>query len=204
MALGDLILPPGYATCTFKVREAEVGHVCNWTAGVKLNAGTWSQDQGNAFFVAVSGALLPLWPPSVHQIGFHALIGSDGPGAALDVAGDVVGTGTSFISLAPPNVTFLIKKTTAFAGRAYRGRLFLPFVGENFVSNGGVIGSSLITAFNTATAALFAAPDAITDHGVDSWALIHREGKAGSAPQPTVITAFGAQTLVATQRRRLR
>lgn len=202
MAIGDLSIPPGYAQMNWHVTEATVGHRCEWTIGVQLVSGTWTPTQGTAFFVAVTGALVPIWDPNVHQIGFHALIGSDGPFSALDITGDVIGSSTSF-NAAPPNVTYLVKKTTAFAGRQYRGRLYWPFVNTNELLENGTFTGTTLTRLTTACVNLYAAPGTGSTTGVQGWVLLHRETAAGAAPAPTPITSFQPSSTVATQRRRL-
>jgi hypothetical protein len=202
MAAGDLSIPPGFAQLTFYVSNSTVGHRCVWTIGAALSGGGLTPGQGAALFVAASGALAPIWDSAVTQQGFHALIGSDGPPMALDIAGNVQGS-ASILTMAPPNVSYLVKKTTAFAGRQYRGRLYLPFVPTNELSEAGTFIGATATRLTTAMVNLFAAPGTGSTTGVTGWVLLHRETPAGAAPAPTPITSFQPTFTVATQRRRL-
>jgi hypothetical protein len=101
--------------------------------------------------------------------------------------------------LAPQNVSFLAKKATAFAGKAFRGRMYLPCVVEGIVDNNGIVGASTITAMNLrltnllsnlASALAFPAP----------MVLLH----SNPLIDPTTVTSLTMDTMVATQRRRLR
>jgi hypothetical protein len=198
----QLVIPPGYAQFSFFVTNATVGHRCVWSIGGKLNGSGLAPTQGALLFTHVSDALKPLWDSQVVQTGFHALIGNDGPPFALDVTGSVPGTASTGTML-PPNVTMLFKKGTLFAGRAYRGRAYLPFVEGTYVNEAGVIQSTLLTKMVTAAAALLAAPSTSSLTGVDNWALLHRAEEGATAPPPTSIMTIQATDRVATQRRRL-
>jgi hypothetical protein len=150
----------------------------------------------------VSDSLKPLWDSQVVQTGFHALIGNDGPPMALDVTGSVAGTASTGTML-PPNVTMLFKKSTNFAGRAYRGRMYLPFVEGTYVSEAGVIASTLYTKMQTAGPLLFNATGTGSTTGVTSWYLLHRAEPGDTPPLPTQLNGILATDRVATQRRRL-
>lgn len=198
----QLVIPPGYVHFSFFVSNATVGHRCVWTIGGKLAGSSLSPAQGAVLFTNVSDALKPLWDNQVTQTGFHALIGNDGPPMALDITGSVVGTSTTGTML-PPNVCMLFKKGTNFAGRAYRGRLYLPFVEGTYVSEAGIIASTLLTKMNTAGPLLFNAPGTGSTTGVLSWYLLHRAEAGITPPFPTQLTQITATNTVATQRRRL-
>ena len=198
----QIVIPPGYAHLSFFVTNATVGHRCVWTIGAKLNGTGLAPTQGALLFTHVSDALKPLWDNQVVQTGFHALIGNDGPPFALDVTGSVAGTSSTGTML-PPNVSMLFKKGTLYAGRAYRGRIYLPFVEGTYVNEAGVVQSTLLTKMVTAAAALLAAPATSTLTGVDNWALLHRAEVGATPPPPTLLTTIQATDRVATQRRRL-
>lgn len=198
----NLSIPPGYAQFAFKVRNSTVGHQCIWTIGGKLVGSGLTPAQGAALMTAVGNALVPIWDSNVTQTGFHALIGNDGPAMALDVTSAHVGTGTA-MQMSPPNVTYLVKKTTAFAGRAYRGRIYLPFVDNISISEAGAISGPTLTRLETAVAALMAAPGTGSSTGVSGWWLLHRAEEGETPPAPTQIVALAAESVVATQRRRL-
>jgi hypothetical protein len=198
----QLVIPPGYAQFSFFLNNATVGHRCVWTIGGKLAGSGLSPAQGAALQLAVATALKPLWDSQVMQTGFHALIGNDGPPMALDVSDNTVGTATT-LQMLPPNVTYLLKKSTAFAGRAFRGRIYLPFVDNGAVSEAGVVSGARMTALIAAAAALFTAPGTGSSTGVTGWWLLHRAEPGVTPPAPTQITNISTTSMVATQRRRL-
>lgn len=103
----------------------------------------------------------------------------------------------------PPNVAYLMRKTTTLGGRAGRGRMFLPGIalqGE-FEANGTVSDDKLFDMqtrgnqfFNImASGNSGAFPDS-------ALVLLH----SGATPAPTTLTGLQAQRKLATQRRRLR
>lgn len=198
----QLVVPPGFAHFSFIVTNATVGHRCIWTIGGKLAGSGLSPTQGAALMTSVGTALKPLWDSNVVQLGFHALIGNDGPPMALDVTDSIAGTSSTGTML-PPNVCMLFKKSTAFAGRAYRGRIYLPFVEGTYVGENGVIASTLLTKMATASQQLFLAPGTGSTTGVTAWYLLHRAEPGTTPPLPTQLNNIAATSLVATQRRRL-
>jgi hypothetical protein len=119
--------------------------------------------------------------------------------------GDIVGQalqtlqGTVVDSCVPSNCALIVKKNTALGGRRYRGRMFVPpvILNEGAVDAAGNILSSplaLIQAnFDQWHAALIAA-----DWGP---CLMHQ---GAGAPAPTLITSFTCDSLIGTQRRRMR
>lgn len=107
------------------------------------------------------------------------------------------GEGTLGEALAP-NTAVLVAKITEDGGRAGRGRLYWPAAEENTVSSAGILSptpiANLQTAFNTFRNQLSA--------GDLPPVVLHQPGSPIVEPSP--ITAFTVQALVATQRRRLR
>lgn len=112
-----------------------------------------------------------------------------------------VGTNGAF-SPTQPNTAVLCRKRTARGGRQGRGRFYVPvgLTGENNITAVGVLLETVraqlqtdLEAWRTAVAA--------TNFDLQ---LLHGEPLVGVAPPPDPITAFEVDTLVATQRRRLR
>jgi hypothetical protein len=198
----DLIIPPGYVQLAFKIQNSTVGHTCIWTCGGKLAGSGWSGAQQAELFLDVSNALRPMYDSNVHFLGFHGLIGNDGPPLAADVQADVTGTAGA-MTTASPNVTYLMKKVTLFAGKAFRGRGYLPFVNSGELDEAGRISGTVLSRFQTACSELLDASLSVSGGGLNGWYLLHREGSAGAAEGPTLITNFSASNVVATQRRRL-
>jgi hypothetical protein len=97
-----------------------------------------------------------------------------------------------------PNTSYLITKSTAAGGRAGRGRMFVPGCQETEVTSGGVVAPARQSALNTA---LEAFRGELISEGHPA-VLLHGEDSPLTVPNP--ITGFDCQSLVATQRRRLR
>jgi hypothetical protein len=92
-----------------------------------------------------------------------------------------------------PQVAAILKQLTAKRGRSYRGRLYLPFIAEGQIGNGGINGTSRATA----TAAWIAFHTAMTSAGFD-WVVA---SYLLATAEPVV--AVGVEGFTATQRRRL-
>lgn len=94
-----------------------------------------------------------------------------------------------------PAAAVLIKLTTAHRGRSFRGRVFLPFIGEGATSN-GFINSTTANNLSTAWAAFDAA---MTADATTPQALMVASYKLAQA---NPIAALGAEAALGTQRRR--
>lgn len=202
MAEGDLNIPPGYAQISLRMSDTSVPHPMVVTMGAKLTTTPPPVSSASQLLTALSNAFKPLFPSSVTFTSVHLLVGNDGPPMAADASGSVAGTRVG-VSLAPPQVAWIIQKKTAFAGRQFRGRLFLPFVNETNVNASGTLDPSDVTLLSNACAALDALPSGTPAANITNWAILHREPKSGSAPAPTAVSVHIASSKVATQRRRL-
>lgn len=127
--------------------------------------------------------------------GAHVLVNRSG---SL-ISGDYVTTSTGTVAGSPssPAVAMLVKKTTGFAGRKFRGRFYLPpaFLGEANVDAAGNIDSATVTGRQTCMNTFFAS---CHTHAFDLY-LLHRDGSGATA-----LTGLTVESLVATQRRRQR
>jgi hypothetical protein len=95
-----------------------------------------------------------------------------------------------------PQVAVLIKKRTALGGRQGRGRMFLPFLTEAQTDSGGRMTAGAIDGYQVAAGGFLAG---LVSRDIPM-VLLH------AAPEivPTLVLALEVQSLVATQRRRLR
>jgi hypothetical protein len=202
MAVGDLSLPPNNALLTLTVSEPTVPHQMKITFGARLASGTMSPANMSALWTVLTNALKPIWPTSVHMSALHALIGNDGPPMAGDYSSDATGSRVG-VSLAPPAVSMILTRKTAFAGRQYRGRIFLPFANETNINSAGTLDPSDVTILTNIGIALDAIPAGSPSANINSWVILHREPKTGSVPSPTPVTVHLASNRVATQRRRM-
>lgn len=109
--------------------------------------------------------------------------------------------GTASISSFPPNVALSLRKRTAFVGRKYRGRLFLPYMcDETGADEIGVVLAGLKTTINTQAASWLSNADGGSNY-TGLW-LLHEETGATEIV-PTRITSLDVGPVVVTQRRRL-
>lgn len=99
-------------------------------------------------------------------------------------------TGTAGVVDFVPQACEIVSLRTGLRGRSYRGRLFLPFIGESAMSNGSIVGfAATQTAWNTWLAAMIAAA---SFPAVGSYKV----------PTLTDITSVIVESLAATQRKR--
>lgn len=112
-----------------------------------------------------------------------------------------VGTNSGF-SPTQQNTAVLCRKRTARGGRQGRGRFYVPvgFTAESNITSVGVLLESVRAQLLTDLQAWRTAQAATTQPLV----LLHGDPLVGVAPPPDAITAFEVDTVVATQRRRLR
>jgi hypothetical protein len=111
-------------------------------------------------------------------------VGSAGGGGAVPVA---------------PQVAVLIKKTSGVIGKAFRGRIYVPYCQSNdFVTENDRLNPTQLTAWQGVVTTLF--NDEAADTFSNAMVLLHRNVLTA----PTAITALTVEQTVATQRRRQR
>lgn len=123
--------------------------------------------------------------------------GPNETGPAAELAFPLAGTGGT--NATPPNTAFLVRKNTAFGGRAARGRMYLPGVREGSITDAGQIDGALVSALQADLDSFFGKMDA------DDLPLMLLHAPATTLfDDPLPITSLSLQGYVATQRRRLR
>ena len=200
--MADLVIPPGFGLWTFYLQHAGISHTALVTMGFSVAAPPYTQANNNAMLTDFAGALTALYDSEVTFSRLTTLIGNDGPPLRFESSGTTVGTRTTQ-SITPPNTTYLLRKTTGFAGRRFRGRMYLPFVSELGTQQTGQLEASELTIL-TARAAALATAFVGGGTGSGGMYLLHSESPLSATPAPTPITSLSAQPFVATQRRRLR
>lgn len=200
--MADLQIPTGYGLWTFELQHAGLQHTAFVTLGFKVLTPPYTQTHTANALSAFATAMNPLHDNEVAYSRVVALIGNDGPLLRFESTGVATGSRTT-LNILPPNVSYLIRKTTGFSGRRYRGRMFVPFVasGASAVSQAGQLASAELTILQARAGALLtnlvaAGPNA------SELSLLHAVGQS-SVPSPTPITTLSADDFVATQRRRL-
>lgn len=113
--------------------------------------------------------------------------------------------GTLVTTTLPPNVSVVMNKRTALAGRQYRGRMAIPgaYMPESLVNDVGIIDAGTVLLMALRAAASLG--DSIAQG--NQFHLLH--GLHGTPPvlpppTPTPITSMTISPLVGTQRKRLR
>lgn len=187
---------------TYKLRHSSIGHTALVSMGVAVSAAPFTQANLDAALASFALNIKTQYSAAVTFSGAVALIGNDGPLLRLESVGSVVGT-RSLTNYAPPNVACLVAKSTAFSGRPYRGRMYMPFCAEADINDGGDWTTTARNNWQTAINAWFVAMLNPATCNTDDLVLLHSPVGGSPAPAPTSITALNVSTLVATQRRRL-
>lgn len=105
----------------------------------------------------------------------------------------------------PPNTAYLVKKSTGLAGRANRGRVYVPpyEISEGTIDNSGYLSGAGQALRQASWNTFLAAVEAITP-GNTTLQLLHTSTLVDPTPNSTTVTAVTVDGRVATQRRRLR
>ena len=131
----------------------------------------------------------------------HVKQGPVETGPTFDLGVDIGGDQASQASF--PQGAFLIRKNVVGGGRRNRGRMFWPAVPENVVDSGGQIATGTASNFTDALNTFFS--DLQSTHGLFHVLLHRHDPDQGQAPvAPSDVSSVTVQTLVATQRRRVR
>lgn len=201
-SMAGISIPTGYGQWTFEMQHAGLQHTSFCTMGFKVLTPPYTQANTSAALTGWANAIKTLHDNEVTYSRCVALIGNDGPLIRFEATGSVVGTRTT-LNILPPNVTYLMRKTTAFSGRRYRGRLYIPYVasGASAVSQAGQLASGEMTLLAAACTSLITN---LVTGGTNCSELdvLHAPGDT-ALPSPTPIVAMTADDFVATQRRRL-
>lgn len=192
-----MAIPVGYAQITHFFTGNPVPLGAAITYGVDIGGGATSPEAiAEDCHGALASTVMSRLPQSLFLSRTLAKFGPDatGPSGEYSVA---VG-GSQQGDVAPPNVTWLVRKNTALGGRAGRGRLYLPGVPEELIDNGGVISATDVTAMQTEWDEFLVAIGAANLNLV----VLHQAGSP--ITEPTPLTGIQVEGRVATQRTRLR
>lgn len=191
-----VFIPNGFGTATIRMQlpgESGPGfNVLGLEREGTLTALQTAQQWGDAINNAGSPWTLLSNQVDTDQVEVRLNIGGELHIAA--VALSITGGGAD--PMAPPQVSYLLKKGSGFAGRANRGRIFLPGVEETAVDPGGALTSGAISALQGA------ANQFLSDLGSlgQEMVILHEN----PALTPRVVTSLIVDGRVATQRGRLR
>jgi len=201
--MAELIVPPGYANASFKLKLASGPKVFSFALAFSVtdaeDPDTLAQQVSGCWTNASHGWKIANMFPQWHYLGCTVHVGNDGPTLVGNFETDITGTASSN-NCPPINASLVVKKRTGFAGQKYRGRCYIPPVA---VAEGNVddLGNQTSTqrsdspdAVNRLTAAF---PLEVPTFGAHK--LLHSD-----ATLPTTITSFLVESLLGTQRRRMR
>ena len=174
-----------------------VPHGAQWTLG--LGTAAYGSDVVTAakdFEVALlNSGIYDSVPSNVAVTTVGMKFGPDETGPSTLEPANEPGTGTQTDT---PQICVLVRKNTALGGRAGRGRLYLPGPSAQAIDPGGVLVGSFITNLQAAFDTFF---DELEATNLPPY-LLHGAGSPISTPTP--ITGFSVQSVIATQRRRVR
>jgi hypothetical protein len=105
-------------------------------------------------------------------------------------------------TLIPQNSSWLVHKSTGFGGRRNKGRMYVPGVFESSVNDIGQVDGTAISDWNGSLATFRTAILAVA--GVSALSLLHTPSDDDPTPTGTDVTALTMDSVIATQRRRLR
>lgn len=199
--MADLDIPVGYGHMQFSMVHATIAHTAICTLGFEILTPPWTQANNDLALADFRASISPLHDAEVTYARLVTLVGNDGPLLRFDSAGTTGGARTTQV-ITSPNVSYLMRKNTTFAGRRYRGRMYIPFVATNGLTQTGQLTSAELTLLTTAAAALKAAL-VETANNIASLRVLHSSSPLSVTPAPTPISTLSAESFVATQRRRL-
>jgi hypothetical protein len=195
-----LIIPPGYAQAVLKwqltgdpeLMVSTIGYDVSG-AGGDFNA---FADGLAATYYAAFGAAGRL---SVYTFkGVTLYVGQDGTPPTVYESIVTGAAGTNAGNPPPSNCAMLMRKLTALGGRRGRGRSYLPPF-------------ALAETDVTATGAITEAVRSGIESNLTGWlvtsrepVLLHSDGGLTPAPAPTPITSIKLDSIIATQRQRMR
>lgn len=199
--MADLSIPTGYGLWQMYLQHTGLQHTAVVTLGFHVATPPYTQTNNNNALTAWQANLAALWDAEISFSRLVAILGNDGPLLRFESLNGGTGSRSSVV-VAPPNVTYLVRKTSAFAGRRFRGRMYLPYVNNVGIQQTGQLQSTEQTVLNARVAALQTGLTVTGTINVDSLALLHASSPLSVTPAPTVCT-LQADDFVATQRRRL-
>jgi hypothetical protein len=200
------VIPPGHAHCAIEFRMTGDPQPWYCTVGVDTNGATAPQGIADHVFGAWRTTMLTLMPSVLSLTGVIAKVGQDGAAPVLGYSNQPVAFGgkSSSFTFLPQNCALLIDKLSNLGGRRNRGRIYVPgIILESDCSNVGVMTNvatyqTQIDAFDAALRAPFAPGTA----GMDP-VILHHDQLVNPIP-PTPIAQWRVQSVISTQKKRLR
>lgn len=194
-----LIIPDGYGQVTHHFALTGSAKSMSWSHGYQWTGAGDAPAHAEAIQEAATATTGPYHAD--HMVldwtyeGTSTIENQDGV-MALGVS-PVAIAGSNMGAAAAPNISILLKKVTGIGGRKNQGRAFVPpcFPGENVISTTGTIDSGTLDSMVGFYSSYM---NDLTDADIVS-VIFHTDSTT-----PTLFHGLLPQTMVATQRRRLR
>lgn len=193
-----LNIPIGYSQVAFHHSGEALSGEAICTIGLFHEASPSFQSAFDDVSLAWAESFLPHMHPSYRYEKLTAVTPTEGGLLSFEsVAGN--NPGTSAGTALPPNVAILLRKVTGYAGKANRGRMYLPGVtGEALSgSNKAELSAFTLTNLNLAAASFLGLV-------IDALCVATLLHQVGIPDPPRQLTDLNPATRLATQRGRLR
>lgn len=200
-----LVIPQHYGEAILSFLWAGDSQPMAMTVGVHAPTATNTDanDVANEVYAAFLTNLIPIVSTvlTLEEVVVHLQADAlpAGPVVGLAIGPD---TGANSGNVLPQNSAYLVHKRTAVGGRGGRGRMYLPGCAEGSVSDTGVVASGTLTTFNTAWAGFLS--DVTSGLFITELVVLHDSSGGTAGDPPAVITSLTMDSVIATQRRRLR
>jgi len=192
-----LVIPIGYAQATFLFTGDPLPTGAATTLGLELTGTPDPFDLANDVLDAwIAGGMSGFYTSSITLTAIRVKYGPVDLGPFVEILAGVGGvlTGDSM----PANTASLVRKVTAAGGRPNRGRMFIPGVSEGSVSgNNRWIGAQQVARQGNLDDFF----DALVS--ADAFPVVFHD-ESSPVSTPTTITSLQLDSLLATQRRRMR
>lgn len=200
-----VVIPQDYAQATLNFRHDDANRDMSVVLGLSA-VGATAAEVFETVETAWFTELAPQTDTNVRLASVAVRIGpSTGPFPGLSVEFTSNAAGTDSGSYCPPNVGLLVRKFSVFGGRANRGRNFWPSMLETTdVDELGVISSLTVTSLQTAFTDFFGLLASGNGGNTALCPAVILHDEDSPADDPVLVSAVSVDSLVATQRRRLR
>lgn len=203
-----VIIGPGFAQIFYLLFDQNTQKVNTVSMGIDIDL---TADTGQEILDALSDSFFARWNLGVDSAfiyqGARMLVGSDGPPSEVTSTSSAGAMTRNVVSAAAGANNCIISKKTAFVGRAFRGRVFMPgTVSEADVDEAGRLLSTRVTALQGAASNWLAdfSDTVVTGlTNIQPAVLLHSPPATGGiAPSPSLITNLIVRPIYGIVRRR--
>jgi hypothetical protein len=199
-----LTIPPGFGEVTFRFTLAGDPEVMTVSLGFDHDGASSATVLAGNLYVPMGVWVGTTWGSDYALTGAYVV--KNDAGVLTEGEVNIITPGIAATNHPVNNTAMLVRKVTGVAGRANRGRWYLPpgRLAEVDVNNYGLIDAADLALIQGEVNDLF--DDLVAAVGVGDLFVLHSEIPVGtpSVVPPTEITGLVVEQKVATQRRRLR